>query len=560
MNIFVLFLPGFFASPLYFTNQYIVPISLTSISIDQRTLTEKDFIPLNLFTLDKRQPPQPFNFLFLGKKVVHCNLQIPFTENKNVKLFRLKTDNQTFPLLIDTIKNNYSFKFIVDDLVRFCPFGVINENGQVQYYSNFHFDLYYNGNYVIKYDVTPQKLMDLLQKHNLKITATAEWHSSTVTVNNRLELFVSDTFSNIKIHIYSLIQLIFQIVVISIIIYLIYQQMMADFNFSQSMVDFDDFEVKTKDRGWKMLHGDIFRNPSNSILLTIFVGSGSNLFLTMLLLLISCCCVNIEYAKDNFLYFGIFFYVISSIFSGFFTTTLSNIFGERKWLRSVLGAAYFFPVFGELFLVIGNFFGGRSFFFTPIFVILLILLVPVLILSILGSIYSIRKRLFTKLPCEIALVPRQIPKLPWYLNGWFVCLIVGIFISISFITELFYILHSFFLSHVYNLYTYLTLTFLFIFVLSGLSTIIIIYFRLQAESYKWQWISFLAPMTSGLFVWIYCIIFYYYYSLGFTVAQFLSYLFKTLIISFVFGLVNGFGGYVGATAFIRVTFSNLKLD
>ncbi len=41
----------------------------------------------------------------------------------------------------------------------------------------------------------------------------------------------------------------------------------------------DIHEDVQEDSGWKLVHGDVFRQPKNSMLLSVFLGSGMQLFM-----------------------------------------------------------------------------------------------------------------------------------------------------------------------------------------------------------------------------------------------------------------------------------------
>ena len=79
-----------------------------------------------------------------------------------------------------------------------------------------------------------------------------------------------------KIQWYSLIN--FSIVVIvlsSVVIHSLYRTLRDDLSrYNQLNLD-DDFQEET---GWKLVHGDVFRTPTKSLLLSVLVGSGTQLF------------------------------------------------------------------------------------------------------------------------------------------------------------------------------------------------------------------------------------------------------------------------------------------
>ena len=60
---------------------------------------------------------------------------------------------------------------------------------------------------------------------------------------------------------------------------------LAKYNSAQSG---DDVE---EEFGWKLVHGDVFRPPSKSLILSVFLGSGSQMLIMTALTLCECLCL-----------------------------------------------------------------------------------------------------------------------------------------------------------------------------------------------------------------------------------------------------------------------------
>lgn len=554
---------------LSYSDSSLVTIYIDEIGTPNKPLSYISFSSFQCCQSSSNQPSSTLSDIFFGHKLTNVGILANFAKDTSSSEFcsQALTEKQ-FHLLTGAIQNNLSYRFVADDLEYFVPIGRNDNNYNLQYYSEYSFNFLYNNGNIVKFAVSGNEdsLKQLQFKGNYDLSFNVHWKQTTIASRNRFtNFYMSYLFLNDSIQNKIILQLIVQLTILLIIIYLIYNQMMADFEISnQTLIDFDEFEQKTKDKGWKMLHGDIFRSPDHTTMFSILTSSGSHFFHTLFFTLILCSFYNltsgIEKVKDSLFNTFLIAFILTSFMSGFTATTMSYAFAIRQWLRLVLGGVYMFPFVAEVLILFANFFKNKDISFLSLLFFILILLLPVSFIATLGGVFANRKKLFSKNPCQVALVPRQLPKLPWYLSDFFVCLLIGLFITFSFSSQLFFILQSVFLDQVFNHYFSFFVSFVLICLLSVCSVVVAVYFRLQEEYYKWHWISFIAPASSSLFVFIFCIVFYHFYDVGNTTFQLISYICSSTILSLLFGLVVGFAGHAGTSLFVRVVFSNLKLD
>ncbi|MCJ1362335.1 hypothetical protein MMC16_001438 [Acarospora aff. strigata] len=89
--------------------------------------------------------------------------------------------------------------------------------------------------------------------------------------------------------------------------------------------------------GWKLLHGDVFRNPSFGGLLAPLIGSGMQLvFMTTGLLLLSCIGVLNPSFRGGFVSVGVGLFIFAGIFSGYFSGRVYKTFGGQRWRENTL--------------------------------------------------------------------------------------------------------------------------------------------------------------------------------------------------------------------------------
>ncbi|KAE8668534.1 Transmembrane 9 superfamily member 9 [Hibiscus syriacus] len=104
-------------------------------------------------------------------------------------------------------------------------------------------------------------------------------------------------------------------------------------------------EEALEETGWKLVHGDIFRTPSNSDLLCVYVGTGVQ-FLGMIL-------VTMIFAVLGFLSPSnrgglmtamLLLWVFMGIFAGYASARLYKMFKGTEWKKVTLRTAFMFPV------------------------------------------------------------------------------------------------------------------------------------------------------------------------------------------------------------------------
>lgn len=115
-------------------------------------------------------------------------------------------------------------------------------------------------------------------------------------------------------------------------------------NISNGLLDksLEEDELDTDDEledvaGWKLLHGDVFRTPGYSGLLSPLVGSGMQLlFMAAGLLLLSCLGILNPSFRGGFLSVGIGLFVFAGVFSGYFSGRLYRTFGGHNWRKNAM--------------------------------------------------------------------------------------------------------------------------------------------------------------------------------------------------------------------------------
>ena len=163
-------------------------------------------------------------------------------------------------------------------------------------------------------------------------------------------------------------------------------------------------------------------------------------------------------------------------------------------------------------------------------------------------------------PCRQNTIPRPIPTSKWYGNPLYLIPLTGVLPFGSIFIELYFIFTSYWNYKFYYVYGFCLLVYVILAVVTMCSTIVTVYFLLNAENYKWQWSSFLAGSSSGLYVLLYSV-YYFYAKTSMSGLLQTSFYFGYMSLQATgLGLVCGTFGFWASDWFVRTIFGNVKVD
>lgn len=160
----------------------------------------------------------------------------------------------------------------------------------------------------------------------------------------------------------------------------------------------------------------------------------------------------------------------------------------------------------------------------------------------------------------VSALPRPIPEQPFYLRLDFAMLLGGLLPFGTVFVELFFILSSLWLDQYYYVFGFLLLVFALLAVTCAEISIVLVYFQLCSENYKWWWSSMLVPGSSGAYLFLYSI--YYFFTrlhMSDSTSMLLYFGYMGLI-STVFSLVTAVIGYHATLSFTRRIYGAIKVD
>lgn len=329
--------------------------------------------------------------------------------------------------------------------------------------------------------------------------------------------------------------------------------------------DLESVEEAAEETGWKLVHGDVFRTPPYASWLAVAVGTGTQIFSMMV--------VTMSFAALGFLSpanrgglttAGLFLFVFSGVFNGYASARLYKSFKITNWRMTTIRSSLTFPVIVSVvflflnFLVWGQKSSGAVPFGTMIALIFLWFGVSVP-LTFLGAYVGYKKEAIDD-PVRTNKIPRQVPQQPWYMSTTVSMFVGGILPFGAVFMELFFILGSVWQQQVYYLFGILAIVFVILVITCAEITIVLAYFHLCSENYKWWWRAFITSGSSALYMLVYSM-YYFPTRLDITkVVPAMMYFGYMFLASLAFFAMTGAVGFSACFWFIRKIYGSVKID
>ncbi|CAN1140423.1 Transmembrane 9 superfamily member 8 [Linum perenne] len=324
-------------------------------------------------------------------------------------------------------------------------------------------------------------------------------------------------------------------------------------------------EEAQEETGWKLVHGDVFRPPSNSELLCVYVGTGVQFFCMMVVTMLFAILGFLSPSNRGGLMTAmLLLWVFMGLFAGYASSRLYKLFRGTEWKKIALRTAIMFPgIISAIFFVLNALIWGQKSSgavpFGTMFALVFLWFGISVPLVFVGSYIGFKKPALED-PVKTNKIPRQIPEQAWYMNPAFSILIGGILPFGAVFIELFFILTSIWLNQFYYIFGFLFLVFIILIITCAEITVVLCYFQLCSEDYLWWWRSYLTSGSSALYLFLYAT-FYFFTKLEITkFVSGLLYFGYMLIASYAFFVLTGTIGFYACFWFTRLIYSSVKID
>ncbi|GAB2257793.1 hypothetical protein Droror1_Dr00013953 [Drosera rotundifolia] len=509
-----------------------------------------------------------------GNELIDSQIDIKFQKNVDKgSICELELDKAKVEQFKEAIEDSYWLEFFIDDLPLWGFVGEhrpekSSDKGRHVLYTHKSILIKYNMDQIIHVNLTQENPKPLEAGRKLDMTYSIKWFPTNVTFARRFDVYLDYPFFEHQIHLFSVINSFMMVIFLAGLVTMIMMRVLRN-DYAKYAREDDDLETLERDvseeSGWKLVHGDVFRPAQSLALLSALVGTGAQLAMLVLLVILLAIVGTLYVGRGAIVTTFVVCYALTSFISGYVSGGMYSRNGGKSWIKAMILTASLFPFmcFGIGFILntIAIFYGSLAAIpFGTIVVVFILWAFISFPLALLGTVFGRNWSGAPNNPCRVKTIPRPIPEKKWYLTPSVVSLMGGLLPFGSIFIEMYFVFTSIWNYKVYYVYGFMLLVFLILVIVTVCVTIVGTYFLLNAENYHWQWTSFFSAASTGLYVYFYSI--YYYHAKtkmsGFFQISF--YFGYTLMFCFGLGILCGAVGYIGSSLFVRRIYRNIKCD
>jgi transmembrane 9 superfamily protein 3 len=466
-------------------------------------------------------------------------------------------------------------------------------------YTNRNLVISYNNDQVVKVDLTsdPKSLMEVKEGAAFEFTLAVQFVVTSEEFHSRFDRYLDHDFFKHPIHWFSVfnsfMMVLFLMGLVALILLRTLKKDYARYGLVHDMedgdVDADDKEglhmEKVEDAGWKQVHGDVFRAPIWLPLFSAIMGTGWQLVIltlgVVLFAVMGPLHGEVHEERGEVLQAILICYSLSSIVSGYMSgkffkkyfptvTRRGNTAAPGNLWQATMGLTVLLlpsvtvavtSVLNAVALAYGTINSIPFLVIVKLFFLWIFVSVPLCIVGTLLGRHAHKKDAGIDFPCRVNAIPRPIPEdVPWYGKPSGLIPLAGLLCFGSIFIELYYVLTSLWNYKFYHVYGFLLGVYAILTIVVSMTSIIVVYFCLNAENYLWQWTAFGSGASTAGYVFLYGI---YYFLFKTQMNGFLqtTYYFGYMgLISVNLGLLCGTLGHAAASQFVNAIFQNVKVD
>ncbi|ODM22424.1 hypothetical protein SI65_00012 [Aspergillus cristatus] len=320
-----------------------------------------------------------------------------------------------------------------------------------------------------------------------------------------------------------------------------------------------------EDSGWKLVHGDVFRCPRSPLLLSVLVGNGAQLFMMAGVTVVFALFGLLSPANRGFLATAILLtYTVFGFIGGYVSARVYKSFGGEAWKRNIVMTPLLIPgvIFCTFFLL--NLFvwakgsSGAVPFGTMLALVLIWFVISVP-LSFAGSWLGFKQRAVEG-PTKTNQIPRQVPPMTGTLRTFPSMFLTSLLPFGAIFVELYFIMTSLWTNKIYYMFGFLFICYGLMIITTAATTVLLVYFLLCAENYRWHWRSFAGAGMTGGYVFLNALLFWATrVSFGGLTGAVL-YVGYSALIGFVVFILTGSIGFFASWAFVQRIYRSIKVD
>lgn len=332
--------------------------------------------------------------------------------------------------------------------------------------------------------------------------------------------------------------------------------------------DEDDVLDAELEYGWKLIHGDVFRFPPQRAAFCAFLGVGSQ-FLAMSTGMLILALVGLYYPGNEgaIEVSGIVLYALTAVIAGERAVFFYTHMGGTAWSWNVVLTATLFaiPFFGVMFFL--NILSlvrdlVTALHLDAVFSVIAIWLFVGLPLTLVGGITGKRRATKTPFvaPVRTKNFQREIPAATRFYTRLPVQILIGGLLPFGAIyLELHYLFDAVWGHAMYQLWGILAIVFCLLILVTALTSVALIFFQLSAENWKWWWNAFIIGGSTGFYIFLFSIHWWYRTSSMFGWMQWSFFFAQMLVTSYYFFIMLGAVAVFSSLAFIRAIYGSLRI-
>lgn len=383
-----------------------------------------------------------------------------------------------------------------------------------------------------------------VQAGKVIFTYDVEWRPSDVLWASRWDVYLSMNHAvPDKVHWFSIVNSLLIVLFLAFMVAMILVRTLSHEINKYNKIPTDE-EAANEDReetGWKLVHADVFRPPSEyPMLFCVLVGTGVQLSICALLMIIFSIIGFLSPANRGSIMMGmLLFFVLMGSFAGFTSARLYKTFHGKQWQKCTLLTSLLFPgvvfiVFFLLDIIVWSYGSTGAIPLLSMIAVLTLWFGISVPLVFLGAYFGYKKDPI-EFPVITSNIPRPIPNQPWYLNPILCCCIGGILPFGACFVELFFVMSSIWLDQYYYVFGFLFVVYIILAITCAEITIVLNYFQLCSEDYRWWWKSFLTSGSTAIYFFLYSIAYF---------ARLESNMFVTYLLYFGYMSIISFGVFL----------------
>ncbi|GBG31966.1 Transmembrane 9 superfamily member 9 [Hondaea fermentalgiana] len=395
-------------------------------------------------------------------------------------------------------------------------------------------------------------ILDEKKKGNTRVvwSYSVAWEESNVKWASRWDVYLtSKNKRSDEVHWFSIINsLLIDVFLTGMVAMILMRTVYRDLN-RYNRVPTEEERMEERDEsGWKLVHGDVLRPPTAPMLFSVTVGTGVQVLGMAIATIVFAAVGFLSPAYRGSLMTGLLLlFLFMGIAAGYFSARTYKEFAGVEWQRCTLLTATLYPGIISAVLFILNLIvwaegSTTAIPFGSIIAVLLLYFCISVPLTFFGAYLGYKKDL-EKPPVVTQDIPRAIPEQPWFMHPVLTVLIGGILPFGAIFVELFFVLSSLWLDQFFSLFGFLFIVFMILIVTCAEITVVLTYFALCGEDYRWRWRAFFTSGSSALYLFLYSV-FYFSSRLKMDLlASAVLYFGYMAIISLLFFLATGVVGY-----------------